>query len=235
MLNRGYGFGERRNRRIYFFLFSIFLLILLIPTVYAMMFPETVVVEPHGRESFTFNREYGCIVWVGIDSISGTSDNSINVWVTNPNGDTFLNLGRVNDGLRDFYFRTWQDGVYTVYFDNSFSSSPKTVEFAHASYMDTLLPAYYVAFAMGLILPPFMKYFFGCRWFDAILISLGITLFVTCILYFLLDKPMFGYGGAMDAIPYFSIILFVFFLGVPFSVVATFSIFKSKKQERRNR
>ena len=190
MLNLGYGFGERRNRGIYVFLFLIFLLILLIPTVYAFMCPQTVVVEPHGRESFTFNRKYGSIVWVGVTSINGTSDNSINIWVTNPNGGTFLNLGRVPDGLGDFYFRTWQDGVYTVYFDNSFSSSPKTVEYMFWSYEDTLLPAYYVGLAMLLILPPIVKYFLGYGWLRTTAISLGTIAIVMCLLFFLLYRPI---------------------------------------------
>ncbi len=194
MLNRGYGFGERRNRRIYAFLFSIFLLILLIPTVYAFLWSETIYVEPKGRESFTLNRTYGKIVWVRIWSINGTSDDSINIWVTNPNGDTILNLGRVTDGhrgiVREFEFSTWQDGVYTVYFDNSFSSSPKTVEYMHESWEDTQRPAYYVALAMVLILPPLIKYFLGYGWLKTIAISLGTTAIVTFISWLLLYPPL---------------------------------------------
>ncbi|KON30487.1 hypothetical protein AC477_04900 [miscellaneous Crenarchaeota group-1 archaeon SG8-32-1] len=41
MLNHGIWFGERKNLRIYAFLFSIFLLILLIQTVYAFLWSET--------------------------------------------------------------------------------------------------------------------------------------------------------------------------------------------------
>jgi hypothetical protein len=192
MLNHGYWFGERKNRRICVFLFSIFLLILLIPTVYGFLWSESINIEPKGRESFTLNRTYGKICWVRIWSINGTSDDSINIWVTNPNGDTFLNLGRVTDDdhsgiVREFEFGTWQDGVYTVYFDNSFSSSPKTVEYMHASWEDTQRPAYYVALAMVLILPPLIKHFLGYGWLKTIAISLVTTFFVWCILWLLLE------------------------------------------------
>ena len=194
MLNHGIWFGERRNLRLYAFLFSIFLLILLIPTVYAFLWSETIYVEPKGRESFTLNRTYGQICWVRIWSINGTSDDSINIWVTNPNGDTILNIGRVTDGnrgiVREFEFRTWQDGVYTVYFDNSFSGSLKTVEYMHESYTDTLLPAYYVALAMLLILPPPVKHFLGFGWLKTIAISLGANAIVTCLLFILLYRPI---------------------------------------------
>jgi hypothetical protein len=193
MLNRGYGFGERKNLRIYAFLFLIFLLILMISTVYAFIWFEPIYVEPKGRESFTLNRTYGKIVWVRIWSINGTSDDSINIWVTNPNGDTILNLGRVrvaDHSHRDFEFSTWQDGVYTVYFDNSFSSSPKTVEYMHESWEDTQRPAYYVALAMLLILPPLIKHFLGYGWLKTIGISLGTTAIVTCILWLLLYQPI---------------------------------------------
>ena len=192
MLNHGYWFGEIKNLRIYAFLFSIFLLILIIPTVYAFLWSESINIEPHGRESLTFNRTYGKIVDVRIWSINGTSDDSINIWVTNPNGDTILNLGnvRVTDHSKDFEFRTWQNGVYTLYFDNSFSSSPKTVEYMHVSYTDTLLPAYYVALAMGLILPPLVKYFSGYGWLKTIAISLGAIALVMCLLFFVLYRPI---------------------------------------------
>ena len=194
MLNLGYGFGERKNLRIYAFLFSIFLLVLLIPTVYGFLWSETIYVEPQGRESFTLDRTYGKICWVRIWSINGTSDDSINIWVTNPKGDTILNLRRVTDGhrgiVREFEFHTWKDGIYTVYFDNSFSSSPKTVEYMQYYYTDTLLPAYYVALAMLLILPLLIKYFLGFGWLKTITISLGTIAIVTCILFFLLYKPI---------------------------------------------
>ena len=146
MLNHGHWFDERKNRRIYAFLFLIFLLILIIPTVYAFLWSETIYVQPKGRESLTLDRKYGIIIWVRIWSIDGTSDDSINIWVTNPNGDTILNLGRVTGGhrgiVREFEFSTWQDGVYTIYFDNSFSGSLKTVEYMHEGRLDTQRPTY---------------------------------------------------------------------------------------------
>ena len=166
----------------------------MIPTVYAFLWSETIYVQPKGRESFTLNRTYGKICWVRIWSINGTSDDSINIWVTNPNGDTILNLGRVTDGhrgiVREFEFRTWQDGVYTVYFGNSFSGSLKTVEYMHSSWTDTQLPAYYVALAMLLILPPLIKHFRGSGWLKTIGISLVTTAIVTCILWLLLYPPL---------------------------------------------
>ena len=194
MLNHRYWFGEKRNRSMYVFLFSIFLLVLLIPTVYAFLWSETIYVEPKGRESFTLDRTYGVICWVRIWSIEGISDDSINIWVTNPNGDTILNLGRVTDGhrgiVREFEFSTWQDGVYTVYLDNSFSGSLKTVEYMYSGWIDTQRPAYYVALAMVLILPPLIKYFSCYGWLKTIAISIGITAIVTFIVGFLLFQPI---------------------------------------------
>ena len=79
MLNRGYGFGERKNFRIYVFLFSIFLLILMIPTVYAFIWSETIYVQPKARGSLTFDMIFGRIVTVRIWSIDGISDDSVNI------------------------------------------------------------------------------------------------------------------------------------------------------------
>jgi len=192
MLNRGSGFDERKNLRICFFLFSIFLLFVIIPTVHGFLWSESINVEPYGRESLTYNRTYGKIVNVRIWSINGTYDDSINIWVTNPNGYTILNLGRVRvtDNFKEFEFGTIQDGVYTVHFDNSFASSPKTVEYMHVSYTDTLLPAYYVTLAMWTGLPPLVKYILGYGWFTTLSISLGITATVMLHLLVLLYNPI---------------------------------------------
>jgi len=192
MLNHVSWFGERKILRICFFLFSIFLLFVMIPTVYGFLWSESVNVEPYGRESLTFNRTYGKTVNVRLWSINGTHDDSINVWVTNPNGYTILNLGRVRvtDKFREFEFVTLQDGVYTVHFDNSFSSSPKTVEYMFVSYTDTLLPAYYVALAMWIGLPPLVKHILGYGWFTTLAISFGITVTVMLHLFVLLYNPI---------------------------------------------
>jgi hypothetical protein len=139
MLNHRYWFGERRNRSMYVFLFSIFLLVLLIPTVYAFLWSETIYVQPK---------------------------------------------------VREFEFSTWQDGVYTVYLDNSFSGSLKTVEYMYSGWIDTQRPAYYVALAMVLILPPLIKYFSCYGWLKTIAISIGITAIVTFIVGFLLFQPI---------------------------------------------
>ncbi|MCW4023084.1 MAG: hypothetical protein ACOWW1_06400 [archaeon] len=160
----------------------------MIPTVYAFLWSETINVEPKGRESFTLNRTCGKIVTVRIWSINGTYDDSINIWVTNPNGDTILYLGRVRvtNRFRELEFPTFQDGGYTVHFDNSFSSSPKTVEYMHFSSEDTFRPAYYVGLAMWVILPPIIKHIRDYGWFKTLAISLGIVAIVMLHLFFLL-------------------------------------------------
>jgi len=159
-----------------------------------MLWSETIYVQPNGRESFTLNRTYGKICWVRIWSIKGTSDNSIKIYVTNPKGDTILNLRRVTDhhsGIaREFEFRTWQDGVYTIYFDNSFSGSHKVIEYMYESWTDSLLPAYYVGLGMLVILPFLIKYFFGYGWLKTIGISLLTTATVTCFLCLVLYQPI---------------------------------------------
>jgi hypothetical protein len=53
-------------------------------------------------------------------SISGGWGNDINFWVTDPQGNTILNLGRVSGGTT-FQFDASMSGGYTLHFDNTFS------------------------------------------------------------------------------------------------------------------
>ena len=53
-------------------------------------------------------------------SISGGSGNDVDFHVTNPQGSTIIDRGRVSGGT-SFSFTADSDGAYTLHFDNSFS------------------------------------------------------------------------------------------------------------------
>jgi len=87
---------------------------------------ETTQVEPLTKRMLVFDLDDGDKV-TGLLSISGGLDNDIDFWVTNPQGTTIVNLGRVNQGA-SFNFTVHQSGAYTFHFDNTFSLiSSKTV------------------------------------------------------------------------------------------------------------
>jgi hypothetical protein len=87
---------------------------------------DTTTVNPVSEATLTFNLASGQ-TFSGSLSISGGSGNDINFHVTNPQGVTIVNLGRVSGGT-SFSFTAESAGAYTLHFDNSFSLfSSKTV------------------------------------------------------------------------------------------------------------
>lgn len=52
-------------------------------------------------------------------SISSGTSNDIDLWITDPLGNTIVNLGRISQGTT-FEFTAQKSGVYTFHFDNSF-------------------------------------------------------------------------------------------------------------------
>jgi hypothetical protein len=60
-------------------------------------------------------REYGSF------KVVGSYNNDIIFYISDPSGATILNYGRVSGG-RDFEFRAYKGGAYTLYFDNSFDA-----------------------------------------------------------------------------------------------------------------
>ncbi|MCP8317187.1 MAG: emp24/gp25L/p24 family protein [archaeon] len=67
----------------------------------------------------TFNSLPGDSVTITL-SITGGAGNDLDVWVTNPSGQTVMNLGRVSGGTT-FSFTAGQLGPYTIHLSNSFS------------------------------------------------------------------------------------------------------------------
>jgi hypothetical protein len=78
----------------------------------------------------TFNLDSGD-EFSGSLSISGGGGNDIDFWVTDPQGTTILNKGRVSQGTT-FEFTAQMSGAYTLYFGNTFSLfSSKTVSLSY--------------------------------------------------------------------------------------------------------
>lgn len=91
---------------------------------------ETVQVSPLTWQSLIFNLDTGQ-KFSGSLSISGGSGNDINFRITDPQGTTILDLGRVSQG-KSFDFTAQASGAYTFYFDNTFSLlSTKTVSLTY--------------------------------------------------------------------------------------------------------
>ena len=91
---------------------------------------KTVQVEPLNEYMLIFDldkREK----FSGSLAISGGANNDINFWITNPSGNTIVNLGRISQGTT-FEFTAQESGAYTFYFDNTFSLiSWKTVSLSY--------------------------------------------------------------------------------------------------------
>jgi hypothetical protein len=91
---------------------------------------ESVTVNPGQQQMLTFNLSSGQ-KFTGSLSISGGSGNDVNFWITDPQGTTILNRGRVSQGT-PFEFTAQSSGAYTLHFDNSFSVfSSKVVELTY--------------------------------------------------------------------------------------------------------
>ncbi len=60
-------------------------------------------------------------------SVVGGSNNDIDFYITDPNGDAVVPKERIS--VKDFSFSASKEGTYKLQFDNSFSTDPKTVTF----------------------------------------------------------------------------------------------------------
>jgi len=80
---------------------------------------ETMTVNAGEEGIFTINLNEGD-KFSGSISVSGGSGNDIDFWVTDPNGNTIVNSGRVSQG-RTFDFTAQKNGAYSLHFDNGFS------------------------------------------------------------------------------------------------------------------
>ena len=80
---------------------------------------ESTTVNAGEQKILTFNLSEGD-KFSGALSISGGSGNDVDFWVTDPNGNTIVNSGRVSSG-RTFDFTCTKNGAYALHFDNSFS------------------------------------------------------------------------------------------------------------------
>lgn len=107
---------------------------------------ETVQVGALSEKMLIFNLKTGQ-KFTGSLAISGGSGNDIDFWITDPQGTTILNLGRVSQG-RSFDFTAQASGAYTFHFSNGFSLlSSKTVNLTY----DVGLPSIF-GIDLGLLL-----------------------------------------------------------------------------------
>jgi len=91
---------------------------------------ETLQIDPLTKRMLIFNLAEGD-KFSGSLSISGGANNDIDFWITDPYGNTIVNLGRISQGTT-FEFTTQKSGAYTFHFDNSFSLiSSKTVSLSY--------------------------------------------------------------------------------------------------------
>jgi hypothetical protein len=91
---------------------------------------EIVQVSPLTQKTLTFNLNNED-KFTGSLSISGGGGNDIDFWVTDPQGTTILNQGRVSQGTT-FEFTAQMSGGYTLHFGNTFSLfSSKTVNLSY--------------------------------------------------------------------------------------------------------
>jgi hypothetical protein len=91
---------------------------------------ETVQVGALSEQMLIFNLKTGQ-KFTGSLAVSGGSGNDIDFWVTDPQGTTILNLGRVSQG-KSFDFTAQTSGAFTFHFSNSFSLlSSKTVSLTY--------------------------------------------------------------------------------------------------------
>jgi hypothetical protein len=91
---------------------------------------ETLQIDPLTERMLIFNLSEGD-KFSGSLSISGGANNDIDFWITDPNGNTIVNLGRISQGTT-FEFTAQKSGAYTFHFGNSFSLfSSKTVSLSY--------------------------------------------------------------------------------------------------------
>lgn len=105
------------------------LLLLLITFVVHAIQVETVQVSPFLDQKLLFDLDSGLRL-TGSFSVKG-GNNDINFKVTDPVGNTIIDLGRVTGGT-SFEFTINRDGNYTVIFNNSFSTlASKTITMSY--------------------------------------------------------------------------------------------------------
>jgi len=115
----------------YVFLKAIVFLFLTIPILCVSAIKvETLQIDPLTGRMLIFNLSEGD-KFSGSLSISGGANNDIDFWITDPNGNTIVNLGRISQGTT-FEFTAQKSGAYTFHFDNGFSLfSSKTVSLSY--------------------------------------------------------------------------------------------------------
>jgi len=107
-----------------------FLFLVFVTTFVKASQVEVVQVDPLTQKMLTFNLNDGQ-KFTGSLAVSGGSGNDIDFWITDPQGTTILNLGRVSQG-KTFEFTAQGSGAYTFHFSNTFSLfSSKTVNLSY--------------------------------------------------------------------------------------------------------
>lgn len=113
--------------------------------------------DPFGIRDFDFNKG---IKVKGSIFVESQADKDVIVWVTDPNGQTILNLDRISQNAA-FDFITSDSGIYTFHFDNDFNFlNPKSVmlsfivEFGFLGQYASLAAwvAFFIAILLALII-----------------------------------------------------------------------------------
>lgn len=92
---------------------------------------EVLEVSPLSKRTIIFNAVEGDIIR-GSLAITEGRPHDIDFWITDPHGNTIVNLGRVRYDVI-FEFTAQSSGAFTFHFDNSFSSlSSKTITLSYS-------------------------------------------------------------------------------------------------------
>ena len=111
---------------------------------------RTVQVEPLTKRMLIFDLDKGD-KFSGSLAISGGANNDINFWITDPHGNTIVDLGRISQGTT-FEFTTQESGAYTFHFDNTFSLiSSKTVNLSYDISRRALLDIVWALIIIGVL------------------------------------------------------------------------------------
>lgn len=101
-----------------FAMVTILCMVILTSIAYATQ-TESTTVNAGEQRIMTFNLNEGD-KFSGSLSITGGGGNDVDFWVTDPNGNTIVNSGRVSQG-RTFDFTAQRNGAYSLHLDNGFS------------------------------------------------------------------------------------------------------------------
>jgi hypothetical protein len=105
-------------------------------------------------------------VFKGALSITGGDNNDIEFWVTDPEGRTILDLGRVSQGT-SFDFTASKNGAYTFHFDNRFSIvSSKVVTFSFTVESPSLVSSYSYILVGLLVMVLILLIFVGIHFYS---------------------------------------------------------------------